>query len=68
MKNADMRRRWGVFRLTDPPGMPCVLNCTQKGLFHPHSEESIYTDARRPGHVHEAQGMDFEIVDLRTKQ
>lgn len=56
---------WGVFRLTDPPGLKTVLNCTQTGLFHPHSEHNIYTDALRPGHVFEAKGLEFETVDLR---
>lgn len=56
---------WGIFRLTDPPGVKAVMNCTQPGLFHPHSEPNIYTDALRPGHVHEAKGLDFETVDLR---
>ncbi|EAW09466.1 putative endosome-associated ubiquitin isopeptidase (AmsH) [Aspergillus clavatus NRRL 1] len=56
---------WGVFRLTDPPGLKTVLNCTQTGLFHPHAEANIYTDALRPGHVFEAKGLEFETVDLR---
>ncbi|KAB8260244.1 hypothetical protein BDV32DRAFT_49683 [Aspergillus pseudonomiae] len=56
---------WGVFRLTDPPGLKTVLNCTQPGLFHPHAEPNIYTDALRPGHVFEAKGLEFETVDLR---
>ncbi|KAA8645976.1 putative endosome-associated ubiquitin isopeptidase (AmsH) [Aspergillus tanneri] len=56
---------WGVFRLTDPPGLKTVLNCTQSGLFHPHPETHIYTDALRPGHVVEAKGLEFETVDLR---
>ncbi|RAK78570.1 putative endosome-associated ubiquitin isopeptidase (AmsH) [Aspergillus fijiensis CBS 313.89] len=56
---------WGVFRLTDPPGLKTVLNCTQPGLFHPHGEANIYTDALRPGHVFEAKGLEFETVDLR---
>lgn len=56
---------WGVFRLTDPPGLKTVLGCTQKGLFHPHGEMDIYTDALRPGHVFEAKGLEFETVDLR---
>ncbi|KAE8350439.1 hypothetical protein BDV28DRAFT_139097 [Aspergillus coremiiformis] len=56
---------WGVFRLTDPPGLKTVLNCTQPGLFHPHPETNIYTDALRPGHVFEARGLEFETVDLR---
>ncbi|KAH8693982.1 putative endosome-associated ubiquitin isopeptidase [Talaromyces proteolyticus] len=56
---------WGVFRLTDPPGLKSVLGCKQTGLFHPHAESNIYTDALRPGHVFEAQGLEFETVDLR---
>lgn len=56
---------WGVFRLTDPPGLKSVLTCTQKGIFHPHEETNIYTDALRPGHVFEVPGMPFETVDLR---
>lgn len=62
-KNPD----WGVFRLTDPPGLKTVLNCTQTGLFHPHAEENIYTGALRPGHVFEVNGLEYETVDLRPK-
>ncbi|KAJ5769293.1 hypothetical protein N7520_003852 [Penicillium odoratum] len=62
-KNPD----WGVFRLTDPPGLKTVLNCTQKGLFHPHAQENIYTGALRPGHVFEVNGLEYESVDLRPK-
>ncbi|KFX88214.1 hypothetical protein O988_09118 [Pseudogymnoascus sp. VKM F-3808] len=56
---------WGVFRMTDPPGMKSVLNCRQTGLFHPHPETEIYTDAMRPGHVFETPGLEFKVVDLR---
>lgn len=45
--------------------MQTVLNCSNTGIFHPHNETNVYTDALRPGHVFEAEGMDFEIVDLR---
>ena len=62
---APSKGDWGVFRLTDPPGMKSILNCTQTGLFHPHAESDIYTDALRPGHVYEAKGLEFEVVDLR---
>ena len=62
---APSKNDWGVFRLTDPPGMKIVLNCTQTGLFHPHAEGNIYTDALRPGHVYEAKGLEFDVVDLR---
>ncbi|KAH8687316.1 endosome-associated ubiquitin isopeptidase-like protein [Tricladium varicosporioides] len=58
---------WGVFRMTDPPGMQAVLNCRKTGLFHPHDETNIYTDALRPGHVFEAEGMEFEVIDMRPK-
>ncbi|CZR68848.1 probable STAM-binding protein [Phialocephala subalpina] len=57
---------WGVFRLTDPPGKQAVASCRNTGLFHPHAEENIYTDALKPGHVFEAEGMEFSVVDLRT--
>lgn len=56
---------WGVFRLTDPPGLKHVLGCTRAGLFHPHDENNLYTEALRPGHVVEATGLEFETVDLR---
>lgn len=56
---------WGVFRLTDPPGLKHVLKCERKGLFHPHEERDLYTDAGRPGHVVEGPGLEFEVVDLR---
>ncbi|KAL9137152.1 MAG: hypothetical protein Q9175_001637 [Cornicularia normoerica] len=62
---APSKGDWGVFRLTDPPGMKTVLNCTQTGLFHPHGESNVYTDALRPGHVDEAKGLEFDVVDLR---
>lgn len=62
---APSKGDWGVFRLTDPPGMKTVLHCTQTGLFHPHVESNIYTDALRPGHVYEAKGLEFAVVDLR---
>lgn len=63
---APSKGDWGVFRLTDPPGMKTILNCSQTGLFHPHAGESaIYTDALRPGHVYEAKGLEFDVVDLR---
>lgn len=66
---------YGIFRLTDPPGLPHVLECTAKGLFHPHSESNLYTDAVgksagagkvAAGHVVEGPGMRFEVVDLRV--
>ena len=57
---------WGIFRLTDPPGLPHVLECRKPGVFHTHEEERLYTDADgRVGHVVEGPGLGFEVVDLR---
>ncbi|KAI8598503.1 hypothetical protein EDD21DRAFT_382276 [Dissophora ornata] len=58
-------RDYGVFRLTDPPGLQVITNCRQKPLFHQHpGEDDIYTDACDQGHV-ELVDQDLEIVDLR---
>ncbi|KAF2764852.1 JAB1/MPN domain-containing protein [Teratosphaeria nubilosa] len=56
---------YGIFRLTDPPGLPHILECTKKGLFHQHDEQRLYTDAVRPGHVMQDKRLGFEVVDLR---
>ena len=61
----DQAGDWGVFRLTDPPGKGVILACEKPGVFHPHDCANIYTDALRPGHVVEARGLEFEVVDLR---
>ncbi|KAG0329602.1 hypothetical protein BG004_002296 [Podila humilis] len=58
---------YGVFRLTDPPGLQVITNCRQKPLFHQHpGEDDIYTDACNQGHV-ELVDLDLDIVDLRSK-
>ncbi|KAG0202234.1 hypothetical protein BGX33_009813 [Mortierella sp. NVP41] len=58
---------YGVFRLTDPPGLQVITNCRQKPLFHQHpGEDDIYTDACDQGHV-ELVDLDLDIVDLRGK-
>ncbi|KAJ7693190.1 hypothetical protein B0H17DRAFT_1330545 [Mycena rosella] len=54
---------FGIFRLTDPPGLQTVLKCTAKQAFHPHPDVPIYTDADR-GHV-QMRDAALEIVDLR---
>lgn len=64
---ANKNHRWGIFRLTDPPGLKTILNCTQTGIFHPHAVDNIYTDAQKPGHVWELPGLEFQVVDLRGK-
>ncbi|KAJ7240017.1 hypothetical protein C8J57DRAFT_1085992 [Mycena rebaudengoi] len=54
---------FGIFRLTDPPGLQTVLKCTAKQAFHPHPDVPIYTDADK-GHV-QMRDAPLEIVDLR---
>ncbi|KAF8452830.1 hypothetical protein L210DRAFT_3639282 [Boletus edulis BED1] len=54
---------FGIFRLTDPPGLQTILNCHAKEAFHPHPDLPIYTDADK-GHV-QMKDMPLEIVDLR---
>ncbi|KAK0712786.1 hypothetical protein B0T26DRAFT_649441 [Lasiosphaeria miniovina] len=57
---------WGIFRLTKPPGLPHILQCTHNDTFHQHSIDNIYTDAGHPGgHVYESSNLDFELHDLR---
>jgi hypothetical protein len=34
---------FGIFRLTDPPGLQTILDCTAKEAFHPHPDVPIYT-------------------------
>nr|GAT60500.1 predicted protein [Mycena chlorophos] len=57
---------FGIFRLTDPPGLKTVLHCTEKQAFHPHPDLPIYTDADK-GHVQMRDGAPLEIVDLRSE-
>ena len=63
--------RWGVFRLTDPPGMGLVRSCKKTGLFHPHEgggDSGIFTDAAGnwpAGHVIEHKNLELEVADLR---
>ena len=58
---------YGIFRLTDPPGLGCVRYCTRDGVFHPHDVDGLYTDAMAlpVGHVIEHEGLQMEVVDLR---
>ncbi|KAF8179888.1 hypothetical protein BJ912DRAFT_639027 [Pholiota molesta] len=54
---------FGIFRLTDPPGLHTILECNVKEAFHPHPDKPIYTDADK-GHV-QMKDSALEIVDLR---
>lgn len=62
-----LHRSHGIFRLTDPTGKDAILSCHQSGIFHPHAQTNLYTDALRPGHVCELKGLQFQVVDLRDK-
>jgi len=55
---------YGIFRLTDPPGLKVILDCAEKDAFHPHPDIPIYTDADK-GHVQIREVAPLEIVDLR---
>ncbi|KAI8945462.1 hypothetical protein F4801DRAFT_568156 [Xylaria longipes] len=57
---------YGIFRLTNPPGLPHILNCTQSSTFHAHSVDNLYTGAEHPpGHVYEHDNLDFYVQDVR---
>lgn len=63
--------RWGIFRLTNPPGLPHILQCQRSETFHQHSIDStqLYTEAGHPpGHVYESKTMEFEVCDLRPEK
>ncbi|KAK3306087.1 uncharacterized protein B0T15DRAFT_511935 [Chaetomium strumarium] len=60
---------WGIFRLTNPPGLPHILSCQRTETFHPHSVTNLYVDAGHPqGHVYESKSLEFEVCDLRPGQ
>ncbi|KAK4652830.1 hypothetical protein QC762_512990 [Podospora pseudocomata] len=60
---------WGVFRLTNPPGLPEMLKCRKTDPFHPHDVpgDQLYVNALQPaGHVIEAD-LNVDVCDLRGK-
>ncbi|KAI0401876.1 hypothetical protein F4802DRAFT_393639 [Xylaria palmicola] len=57
---------YGIFRLTNPPGLPHILSCTQASTFHSHSVDNLYTGAKHPpGHVYEHENLNFYVQDIR---
>ena len=61
----------GIFRLTNPPGLRYILQCTQPAPFHAHvaaadEDLPLYTDATH-GHVKLDSGAGATVVihDLR---
>ncbi|EOO01284.1 putative stam-binding protein [Phaeoacremonium minimum UCRPA7] len=61
---------YGIFRLTDPPGLPHLINCKRQETFHQHSIDNLYTDCNKKpaGHVFESSKLDLKVYDLRLKQ
>ncbi|KAI9280673.1 hypothetical protein BY458DRAFT_288686 [Sporodiniella umbellata] len=55
---------FGIFRLTDPPGLDVISNCKKQPAFHPHPDLPIYTDVVNNGHV-QLLSYNFDIMDLR---
>ncbi|KAG5361079.1 AMSH-like protease sst2 [Yarrowia sp. B02] len=53
---------FGIFRLSDPPGVDIIKNCNRGG-FHPHTEDNIYNNAR---HAMVKSGLPFSMKDLRS--
>lgn len=60
---------YGIFRLTNPPGLPHVLDCNLTTTFHPHSVGNLYTSAGMTsgGHVLEHDSLEYQIRDLREE-
>ena len=61
---------WGIFRLTNPPGLPYIVGCRKGGAFHEHDlrPHEIYREAKNPpGHVFVVPGIDYKVADLRSK-
>ncbi|KAI0150558.1 hypothetical protein GGR57DRAFT_185932 [Xylariaceae sp. FL1272] len=59
---------YGIFRLTNPPGLPHILECNQSATFHTHSVDNLYTGAEHPpGHVYEHDNLDWYVEDIRPE-
>jgi STAM-binding protein len=59
---------YGIFRLTDPPGMKIVSRCKAKQAFHPHpsNEGSIYIEVQGiNGHAKLLHDLRLRTIDLR---
>jgi STAM-binding protein len=39
---------FGIFRMTDPPGLQTILDCSATEAFHPHPDLPIYTVWSKP--------------------
>lgn len=61
-----LNHSYGIFRLTNPPGLDIIGKCSQRG-FHPHpSERPIYKEISGPeGHAKFSSSHTLEVIDLR---
>ncbi|KAJ4287114.1 hypothetical protein N0V88_007736 [Collariella sp. IMI 366227] len=60
---------FGIFRLTNPPGLPHILSCQRSETFHQHTVDNLYVEAGHPqGHVYESKTLEFDVCDLRPGQ
>lgn len=58
---------FGVFRLTDPPGIGVISKCKISAPFHPHPDVEIYKNItdRDDGHAVFCDDLVLKIIDLR---
>ncbi|POY76366.1 hypothetical protein BMF94_0563 [Rhodotorula taiwanensis] len=57
---------FGVFRLTDSPGMGTILACRAEGASHPHPPLPLYTDVDQDGgHCEASDDLPFACIDLQ---
>ncbi|KAI9308460.1 hypothetical protein BJ944DRAFT_260165 [Cunninghamella echinulata] len=57
---------FGIFRLTDPPGLDVISSCKIERAFHPHPDLPIYTDTHNVSHVRK-ENYEIKVVDLRSR-
>lgn len=56
---------YGVFRLTDPPGLAVIADCPARG-FHPHHcDQPIYSSLGGPNSHAQFDNCHLEVIDLR---
>ena len=60
-------KSFGIFRLTDPPGLEIITNCQHPSAFHPHPENvPIYRELKGPdSHAQLNSDLHLEVIDLR---
>lgn len=58
---------FGIFRLTDPPGLEIITNCQHPSAFHPHpGNATIYRELKGPdSHAQLDPKLTLEVIDLR---